>query len=131
PSRAAGGRHGTATLASATNWFAVCAVFHPRPATPPHSPSPPPGLEATGVASTRVALSWSPSTGNAAGYTVYRDGSVVGTTRPDTTTLIDEDVTGFTTYTYSVDAFDCVNGHSAPSAPLTITTAAASPESIQ
>src|SRR5207248_2211280 len=80
---------------------------------------------------TRVALSWSPSTGNAAGYTVYRDGSVVGTTRPDTTTLIDEDVTGFTTYTYSVDAFDGVNGHSAPSVPLTITTAAASPEFIQ
>jgi len=130
-SSAAGGQHGTATLASATNWFAVCAVFHPRPATPPHSPSTPTGLEATSVASTRVALSWSPSTGNAAGYTVYRDGSVVGTTRPDTTTLIDEDVTGFTTYTYSVDAFDGVNGHSAPSAPLTITTAAASPEFIQ
>src|SRR5207249_458928 len=40
-SSAAGGQHGTATLASATNWFAVCAVFHPRPATPPHSPSTP------------------------------------------------------------------------------------------
>src|SRR5205823_3166161 len=76
-SSAAGGQHGTATLASATNWFAVCAVFHPRPATPPHSPSTPTGLEATSAASTRVALSWSPSTGNAAGYTVYRDGSVV------------------------------------------------------
>src|SRR5437762_13826169 len=71
-SSAAGGQHGTATLASATNWFAVCAVFHPRPATPPHSPSTPTGLAATSVASTRVALSWSPSTGNAAGYTVSR-----------------------------------------------------------
>src|SRR5205809_2068035 len=130
-SSAAGGQHGTATLASATNWFAVCAVFHPRPATPPHSPSTPTGLEATSVASTRVALSWSPSTGNAAGYTVYRDGSVGGTTRPDTPTLIHQGGTGFTTYTYSVDAFDGVNGHSAPSAPLTITTAAASPEFIQ
>src|SRR5438093_355152 len=69
-SSAAGGQHGTATLASATNWFAVCAVFHPRPATPPHSPSTPTGLEATSVASTRAALSWSPSYGIVAVYSV-------------------------------------------------------------
>src|SRR5438128_8536298 len=130
-SSAAGGQHGTATLASATNWFAVCAVFHPRPATASPQPSAPTGLEATSVASTRVALSWSPSSGGVAGYTVYRDGSPIGTTRPDSTTFMDEDVTGFTTYTYSVDAFDLANDHSAPSAPLTVTTPAASPEFIQ
>src|SRR5439155_17559195 len=62
-SSAEGGQHGTATLASATDWFAVCAVFHPNTATPTHSPSRPTGLEATSVASTRVSLSWSPSTG--------------------------------------------------------------------
>src|SRR5881296_3048016 len=78
-SSAAGGQHGTATLASATDWYAVCAVFHPLPATPPTRPSTPTGLEATSVASTRVALSWSPSTGSVAGYTVYRDGSPIGT----------------------------------------------------
>src|SRR5205823_6059416 len=105
-SSAAGGQHGTATLASSTDWYAVCAVFHPRPATASPQPSAPTGLEATSVASTRVALSWSPSSGGVAGYTVYRDGSPIGTTRPDTTTFMDEDVTGFTTYTYSVDAFD-------------------------
>src|SRR5438874_13115524 len=85
-SSAAGGQHGTATLSSATDWYAVCAVFHPAPATPPARPSTPTGLEATSVASTRVALSWSPSTtGSVAGYTVYRDGSPIGTARPDTT----------------------------------------------
>ena len=130
-SSAAGGQHGTATLASATDWFAVCAVFHAGPATPTDSPSTPTGLEATSVASTRVALSWSPSTGNVAGYTVYRDGSVIGTTRPDTTIFMDENVAPVTTYTYSVDAFGGVNDLSAPSAPLTITTAAESPEFIQ
>ena len=83
------------------------------------------------MASTRVALSWSPSTGNVAGYTVYRDGSVIGTTRPDTTIFMDENVAPVTTYTYSVDAFGGVNDLSAPSAPLTITTAAESPEFIQ
>src|SRR6184192_1471652 len=34
-SSAAGTQDGTATLASATDWYAVCAVFHPLPATPP------------------------------------------------------------------------------------------------
>ena len=38
-SSAAGGQHGTATLASATNWYAVCAVFQPYPATPPVPPA--------------------------------------------------------------------------------------------
>ena len=130
-SSAAGGQHGTATLASSTDWYAVCAVFHPRPAAASSPPSTPTGLEATSVASTRVAHSWSPSTGGVAGYTVYRDGSPIGTTRPDTTTFMDEDVTGFTTYTYSVDAFDLANDHSAPSAPLTVTTPAVAPEFIQ
>src|SRR5207249_5800430 len=131
-SSAAGGQHGTATLSSATDWYAVCAVFHPAPATPPARPSTPTGLEATSVASTRVALSWSPSTtGSVAGYTVYRDGSPIGTARPDTTTFLDADTAPAASYTYSVDAFDLANDHSAPSAPLTVSTPAASPEFVQ
>src|SRR5947199_309422 len=54
-SSAAGAQDGTATLASATDWYAVCAVFHLAPATPQELPSTPAGLEATSVASTRVA----------------------------------------------------------------------------
>src|SRR5438874_6248850 len=75
-SSAAGGQHGTATLASATDWYAVCAVFHSLPA-PSGPPSTPAGFEVTSVASTRVTLSWSPSTGSVAGYTLYRDGSPI------------------------------------------------------
>src|SRR5437870_192326 len=130
-SSAAGSQQGTATLASATDWYAVCAVFHPLPATPPTRPSTPTGLEATSVASTRVALSWSPSTGSVAGYTVYRDGSPIGTARPDPTPFLDADTAPAATYTYSVDAFDLANDHSAPSAPLTVSTPAASPEFVQ
>ena len=130
-SSAAGAQHGTATLASSTDWYAVCAVFHPRPTTRSTPPPTPTGLEATSVASTRVALSWSPSSGSVAGYTVYRDGSSIGTTRPDTTTFVDENVTRVTTYTYSVDAFDLANDRSPQSAPLTVTTPAASPAFIQ
>src|SRR5436190_264720 len=130
-SSAAGAQDGTATLASATDWYAVCAVFHLAPATPQEPPSTPAGLEATSVASTRVALAWSPSTGSVAGYTVYRDGAAIGTARPDTTIFLDPGVMPSTTYTYSVDAFDLANNHSAQSAPLTVTTPAQSPEFIQ
>src|SRR5207253_9317833 len=56
-SSAAGTQYGTATLASATDWYAVCAVFHALPATPPGAPSTPTGFGATSVASTRVTLS--------------------------------------------------------------------------
>src|SRR5437870_1039767 len=130
-SSARGAQRGTATLASPSDWYAVCAVFHPLPATPPEPPSTPTGLEATSAASTRVALSWSPSSASVAGYTVHRDGSSIGTARPDSTTFLDEDVTPGTTHTYSVDAFDLVNDHSTPSAPLTVTTPAQSPEFVQ
>src|SRR6059036_2824519 len=130
-SSAAGAQQGTANLGAATDWYAVCAVFHPYPATPPVPPSTPTGLETTSVASTRVALSWAPSSGSVAGYTVYRDGAAIGTTGPDTTIFLDRDVTPSTTHTYSVDAFDLVNDHSAPSAPLTVTTPAQSPEFVQ
>src|SRR5213593_4233056 len=130
-SSAAGAQQGTATLGAATDWYAVCAVFHPMPATPPAPPSTPTGLGATSVASTRVALAWSPSTGSVAGYTVYRDGAAIGTTGPDSTTLLDPNVTRATTYTYSVDAFDLANDHSARSAPLGASTPAASPEFVQ
>src|SRR5436190_557310 len=130
-SSAAGAQQGTATLGAATDWFAGCAVFHAYPATPPVPPSTPTSLNATSVASTRVALAWSPSTGSVAGYTVYRDGSAIGTTGPNTTTFLDPNVTRATTYGYSVDAFDLANDHSARSAPLTVRTPAVSPQFVQ
>src|SRR5207302_4600548 len=114
-SSAAGGQQGTATLASATDWYAVCAVFRPLPPPPPGAPATPTGLTATSVASTRVTLSWSPSTGSVAGYTLYRDGSPIailfldgssiGRARPDPTTFVDENVAPLSIYAYTVDAF--------------------------
>ena len=130
-SSAAGAQQGTATLGAAANWIAVCAVFHAAPTTAPRVPSAPADLEATSVASTRVALSWSPSSGSVAGYTVYRNGSAIGTTRPDSTIFLDPNATPATAYTYAVDAFDTANDHSAQSAPLAVTTPAVSPEFVQ
>src|SRR5437879_1365588 len=53
------------------------------------------------------------------------------TPRPDTAIFLDPNVTPATAYTYSVDAFDTANDHSAQSAPLAITTPALSPEFVQ
>src|SRR5213079_3025281 len=44
---------------------------------------------------------------------------------------LDPDVTPSSTHAYAVDAFDLANDHSAPSAPLSVTTPAASPEFVQ
>src|SRR5207237_4326119 len=99
--------------------------------TPPVPPSTPIGLEATSVASTRVALSWSPSSGSVAGYTVYRDGFAIGMTGPDTTILLDPDVTPSTAYTYSVDAFELMHDHSVSSEHLTVTTPDVSPDFVR
>ena len=81
------------------------------------TPSVPTGLTATGTTANSVSLSWSPSTGNPSGYTVYRDGKSVGTTGgPAATTFTDNTVSPSTYYTYTVDAFSG-NNHSAQSSP--------------
>src|SRR5205823_6107297 len=46
-SSARGAQHGTATLASPSDWYAVCAVFHPLPPTPPAPPEFIPGAAAS------------------------------------------------------------------------------------
>src|SRR5947207_15799056 len=97
-----GAQRWTATQVAAANWIAVCAVFHAAPTTAPRAPSAPAGLEATSVASTRVALSCSPPSGSVAGYAVYRNGTVVGTTRPDATVYLDTNVRPATAYIYPV-----------------------------
>ena len=130
-SSTAGPQYGTATFTNAVEWSAVCAVFHPYPTTPPVPPSTPGDLAAASVASTRVALSWSPSTGSVAGYTVYRDGTAIGTAGPDSTIFLDPDSLPATIHTYTVDAFDLANDHSARSASLTVATPSQSVEFVQ
>ncbi|MGH3217979.1 MAG: beta strand repeat-containing protein [Streptosporangiaceae bacterium] len=86
------------------------------------TPSVPTGLISTGTTSGSVSLSWTASTGNPTGYTVYRNGKSVGTTGgPSATTFTDNTVSPFTTYSYTVDAFSGSN-HSGPSLPVQVTT---------
>ena len=87
-------------------------------------PSVPTGLAASSPNQTQVKLTWSPSTDDVgvAGYTVYRNGAQLTTvTSPGYT---DGSVSPSTTYSYTVDAFDFANNHSAQTSPVSVTTPA-------
>lgn len=88
-------------------------------------PSPPTNLTAGTLASNKVPLSWTASTDDqgVAGYRVFREGTQVGEVA--TTSFTDPTVAASTTYTYTVKAFDGAGNLSEASAPLTVTTPAA------
>ena len=92
-------------------------------------PTTPAGLAASSAAGGDVALGWHPSTDNVgvAGYTVYRNGGVLGITGAGSTAYTDTTAAPSTTYSYTVDAFDSAGNHSAQSAPLSVTTTGAPP----
>jgi chitodextrinase len=128
-SSGAGTQDARATLGTATDWYAVAAVFHQYGSGNTQPPSTPTGLAATSDTSSSVGLSWNASTGGSggvAGYTVYRNGTSIGTTNGSTTTYTDSTVQPSTTYSYTVDAFDAAGDHSAQSTALPVTTPAGS-----
>jgi hypothetical protein len=87
-------------------------------------PSVPTGLATTSVASGSVSLSWNASSDNVGvtGYTIYRNGTLYGTTGSSATAYTDTTVAPSTGYSYTVDAFDAAGNHSAQSSPLAVTT---------
>ena len=76
-----------------------------------------------------VTLTWKPSTDNVgvASYTVYRDGTAVGTTSGSTTSYTDATAAATTTYGYTVAAKDATGNLSAQSDSLAVTTTNAPP----
>ena len=97
--------------------------------TPPTVPT---GLATTSVTANTVSLKWNKSTDNVGvtGYTVYRNGTAVGSTGgPAATSFTDVTAAPSTTYLYTVDAFDGSGNHSAQSKALSVTTPA--PAGIQ
>jgi chitodextrinase len=126
-----GAQDARATFSTATDWYAGVGVFHPYGGGDTQPPTIPTGLATTSVTAASVGLSWAPSTDNVgvAGYTVYRNGTSLGTTGPTTTTYTDPTVAPSTAYSYTVDAFDAAANHSSPSSALPVTTPAAPPAS--
>ena len=90
------------------------------------APSTPTGLVATSAAFDRVDLAWNASTDGVgvAGYTVYRDGTSIGTVDGMTTAYSDTTVSSSAAYTYTVDAFDDAGNRSSQSDPLAVSTPA-------
>ena len=116
----AGPQTTAATLGTATGWYAVVATFKTTPDVPASVPT---GLVTTSDTASSVGLSWAPSS-DAAGYTVYRNGTELGTTTSSGYT--DSTVSPSTTYQYTVDAFNAEDTHSAQSTALPVTTPAVS-----
>jgi hypothetical protein len=82
----------------------------------------PTSLATTSDTTSSVGLSWSAASAGTTGFTVYRNGTQVGTTV--TNSYADTTVTPSTTYQYTVDAFNQWGVHSAQSAALPVTTLA-------
>jgi hypothetical protein len=127
---AAGPQTGTATLGASADWYAVDATFRVNPGdtNPPGAPS---NLQSLSAASSRVALSWSPGSGDLTGYAITRNGSIVGRTASNQTTFLDTTVAPGTQYTYTVAAFDGSGLMSTPSNSVVVNTPATSPTFVQ
>ena len=85
-------------------------------------PSVPGGLNSSSVTAFSFSLSWNPSTGGAAGYGVFRNGTSIGNT-----SSISINVTSLscnTSYTMTVKSFDAAENYKSPSTPLQVTTSA-------
>jgi chitodextrinase len=131
-SSTAGTQDARATFGTATDWYAVVATFHTFGSGNTSPPTVPTGLTNTSDTASSVGLSWNASTdstGTLAGYTVYRNGTSIGTTNASTSTFTDSTVQPSTTYSYTVDAFDTAGNHSAQSSAIQVTTPAAPPPS--
>jgi YD repeat-containing protein len=91
------------------------------------APTVPTGLTATAASATQVNLSWTASTDTGgsglAGYKIYRAGTQIATSA--TATYSDTTVSGSTTYSYTVAAYDGANNISAQSTAVSVTTPAA------
>ncbi|MBS2963541.1 fibronectin type III domain-containing protein, partial [Actinocrinis puniceicyclus] len=89
--------------------------------TPPSTPT---NVVASGVTSSSVSLSWSPSTDNVGvtGYRIYRNGTQVGTAT--STSYTDTGLTASTQYSYTVAAYDAAGNVSTPSSAVSTTTSA-------
>jgi hypothetical protein len=92
------------------------------------TPTVPGGVAATAAGPRRVEVTWTESTDNVgvAGYTIYRDGLPIAKVSAATNEYADTTVSGSTTYSYTVDAFDAVGNHSDASSAASVTTPAGS-----
>lgn len=110
---------------NATGWVYkdVTAIEHDSDAPPDtEPPTVPTDLAAFAQSQTSVKLTWTASTDNTgvAGYRIYRDGLLIGTST--TTSYSDNTCTANTTYSYRVSAYDGNNNESEQCVAVNVTT---------
>ncbi len=91
------------------------------------------GLSAVAATASSAQLRWDPAVDDVgvAGYRVYRDGTLVGTTGPTQTSLVDAGLAPATTYAWTVVAYDAAGNVSPASAPAGLTTPATVPDTVK
>ncbi|MBI2354097.1 MAG: hypothetical protein HYV06_03550 [Deltaproteobacteria bacterium] len=112
---------GNVSQASAAITVATPAV---QPAGDKTAPSAPGNLKVTTFDDRRdVSLAWDAATDNVgvSGYSVYRNGILIGQSAT-VTTFVDTTTEPATTYTYQVEAFDAAGNRSAQNSGVTIKT---------
>lgn len=114
----AGGNVQPTNMGANDLWFAAAV---PADNTPPSVPT---GLVASAIQATSFSVSWTASTGAPTLYQVFVNGVSAGTS--STTTLSILGKTASTAYSVTVQARDAAGNWSAQSAPISVTTAAAS-----
>jgi chitodextrinase len=105
---------------SATNVGPTSSSSFTTPDT--QAPSAPTGLNGSAPSSSTINLTWSAATDNVAvtGYRIYRNGSHIGNS--STTSYTSSGLSGSTTYSYQVRAYDAASNLSGPSNTKSITT---------
>src|SRR3990167_10585163 len=126
---------GTITLQSGLNTITVTgrdaaentnidtiAITYTPVITDTQVPTTPTNISGTAVSTSQIDLSWSPSTDNTAvtGYKVFVSGTQVATTT--TTTYSHTNLSPFTTYNYTISAYDAGGNTGALSGGLSVTT---------
>lgn len=90
-------------------------------------PTAPTGVTASAVSADSIQLTWTASTDDigVAGYKIYRNGDLVGTS--PTTSYLDTGLAANTSYSYRVSAFDALPNESAQSSPAVSRTTLSQP----
>ncbi|WP_163505806.1 metallophosphoesterase [Fodinicola acaciae] len=121
------------TLGTATDWYAASAVLLPASNADSTAPSAPTGVTATATSASSVNVTWSAAADDTAvtGYSVYRDGVLLGDTGASQLSYVDNTVAAGASYSYTVVAFDAANNRSVASAPAGVTVPASSASFVQ
>lgn len=119
--------HYQSPLSAPATYHATYLDYLDNGTVDPTAPSAPGSLTATAAGSQSIALSWTSPSDNigVAGYEIYRGGSLVAVKLGASSGWSDAQLTGSTSYSYTVKAFDGAGNLSSAAGPVSATTTSA------